>query len=334
MELKLNLSTFSTHNDQILEDHIYDVVIIGGGPAALNAALYCARKDLDAVLVADEIGGQIIKSVSIDNWLGVSSIESSTLINKFFEHIKEYHVKIYPNYHVNSVELDGLIKKIHTQSKAFSAKSIIVATGNQPRCLGILGEQEFIGRGVAYCTTCDGPAFKNKKVVVVGGGNSGVEAAIDMLSYATEIVIVQNSDQLTADQILVQKILSESKISIIYNTICEKIEGTDSVEKLTVKNMITQEKTIIHTDGIFVEIGSVPASKFLPDSMKNENGEVIVNNRSETVIEGVFAAGDVTDTPFKQVAIAVGEGAKSALAAFQYLIKYAKYIQENHDDNV
>lgn len=321
MDFQIDLASFSSSEHTVLENEIYDVLVIGGGPAALNAVLYAARKKLKVAVITDDIGGQIVTSSSIENWIGDIDIKSSVLVNRFYDHVQQFDIPIKKNTKVTSITHEELIKQIScTDGKTYQAKSIIVATGKSPRPLGIPGEKEFVGRGVAYCTTCDGPIFENKKVVVVGGGNSGVEAAIDMLSYASEVVIVQNLSELTSDAVLKEKVLNDSRVSVVYDSVCLRIEGIDAVDKLMVKNTKTNTEEIIKTDGIFVEIGLIPASNFVLDSIKNKMGEIEINADCSTKIKGIFAAGDVTTVPFKQVVIAAGEGAKAALAVYNYVI--------------
>ncbi|MGL4389226.1 MAG: NAD(P)/FAD-dependent oxidoreductase [Brevinema sp.] len=320
MELKIDLTSFSGQEHCLNQEHVYDVIIVGGGPAALNASLYCARKNLDTGIITSKIGGQISESASIENWLGIPFIESNSLVNQFFKHVQEYRIFINQNSEVDRLDLDQTIKKLYSKDRVYQAKSIIIATGSRHRLLGIPGEKEFIGRGVAFCTTCDAPVFQNKKVVVVGGGNSAVVSAIDMAGYASEVILVHRKDKLSADPILTDKLFSNSKISVLYNTVCKKIKGSDHVEFVSLFDLKTNQITDIQMDGFFVEIGFIPASNFVPNILKNERNEIIINKCCETSLSGVFAAGDVTDVPFKQVIIAAGEGAKAALTVTQYIM--------------
>lgn len=321
MDLTLDLSAFSSCETELLESTIYDVLIIGGGPAALNAALYTARKKMNVGIITVDFGGQITQSSSIENWLGDLDTKSNTLVNRFYHHIESFKIPVAKNTRVTSTELEGKIKKVVcNNNKTYQAKSIIIATGKSSRPLNVPGEQEFVGRGVAYCTTCDGPVFTDKKVVVVGGGNSGVEGAIDLISYAKHVTIIQNLSELTADAVLTEKALGNSRVDAIYDSVVVRIEGTNNVERIVLKNTNTNEEFAVETDGIFVEIGLLPASDFAPDSIKEANGEIKISADCSTSIAGVFAAGDVTTVPYKQVVIAAGEGAKAALSAFNYII--------------
>lgn len=321
MDLKIDLSSFTHSETELSESTVYDVLIIGGGPAALNAALYAARKKLNVGLITEDIGGQITQSSSIENWLGDLDTKSNTLVNRFYHHVEHFNIHIVKNTRVLSSELESSIKKIICNNKKiYQAKAIIIATGKSPRPLNVPGEQEFIGRGLAYCTTCDGPVFEDKHVVVVGGGNSGVEGAIDLLSYAKHVTIIQNLSELTADAILTDKVLTHSRINTIYDAIVVRVEGKDTLERIVLKNTKTNEEFSLETDGVFVEIGLLPASNFVSDLIKDTNGEIRIEADCSTQIAGVFAAGDVTTVPYKQVVIAAGEGAKAALSAFNYLI--------------
>lgn len=322
MDLNLDLSSFGQSNDtSVSESTVYDVLILGGGPAALNAALYAARKKMSVAIVTEDIGGQILQSASIENWIGDVELKSNSLINRFYHHVEQFDISITKNTKVVSMELEGSIKKATcTNDKTYQAKSVIVATGKSPRPLNVPGEQEFVGRGVAYCTTCDGPVFANKKVAVIGGGNSGVEGAIDLASYAKQVTIVQNLSELTADAVLQDVVKDNAVIDAVYDSVVVRIEGTDSVEKLVLKNTKTDEEYTLEVDGVFVEIGLLPASSFVSDKIKENNGEIIIDNKCATEIPGVFAAGDVTTVPYKQVVIAAGEGAKAALSAFNYVV--------------
>lgn len=322
MDLKLNLSLFSSSKNEIEENKLYDVLVLGGGPAAMNALLYCARKRMNIAMITKDIGGQIIQSASIENWIGDIDIRSSVLVNRFYDHIQKFELPIKKEAKVTELQADGQIKKVVcSDGKVYQSKAVIIATGKSPRLLGVPGEKELVGRGVAYCTTCDGPAFVNKKVVVVGGGNSSAEATIDMLSYAKEVVVVQNISELTADSILVEKLEKDSRVQVIYDSVCVRIEGEDAVERLIVHNTKEDKEFSIETNAVFVEIGLLPASEFVSDSIKNQYGEIIINADCSTSIAGIYAAGDVSNVPFKQVVIAAGEGAKAALAVYNYIIK-------------
>lgn len=321
MDLKIDLSSFSHKNEVLSEQEIYDVLIIGGGPTALNAALYAARKMLKVAVITDDIGGQIVQSASIENWIGDADIKSDLLINRFYEHVQKYNVPFKKNTKVVEIKTDAPIKTLICNDKtSYKSKALIIATGKFPRLLGVPGEKEFVGKGVAYCTTCDGPLFADKKIVVVGGGDSGVEAAIDMLSYAKEVTVVQNLSELTASAVLSKKLLSNSKVNVVCDSVCVRVEGSKAVEKLVIRNTKTNQEEHLITDGIFVEIGLLPASGFVPDILKNKIGEIEIEADCSTKIPGVFAAGDVTIVPFKQVVIAAGEGAKAALSAYNYVI--------------
>ena len=322
MEFNINLASFLTSEQTVSENEIYDVIIIGGGPAALNSVLYTARKKLKIAVLTEDIGGQMVNNASIENWVGGIDIPSATLIDSFYAHVQKFDVPIKKNTKVTSIDYEGTLKKvICSDGSIYQATAIIIATGKSPTPpLGIVGEKEFGGRGVAYCTTCDGPVFLKKKVVIVGGGNSGVQAAIDILRYASKVTIVQPFSELAADSSLMKKIVNDSRVTFINDSECVRIEGTKTVEKLIIKNTKTNKEKEIKTDGIFVEIGLIPSSNFVPDMIKNNIGEIEINIDCSTKIPGIFAAGDVTTVPFKRVVIAAAEGAKAALAVYNYVV--------------
>lgn len=321
MDFKLDLSSFGAPTPTLDPSHTYDCIIIGGGPAALNALLYTKRKQMDTALITGDIGGQIVQSSTIENWLGTPEIASSDLVNSFFSHVDSFGAPVKKETFVQSMALQGTVKKIIcSDGNSYSAKTVIIATGKNPRKLGVPGEESLTGRGVAYCTTCDGPAFKGKHVVVVGGGNSGVEASLDILSYASKLTVVQNLEDLTADGVLSDKLKSNPAVEIFYNSVCVEVVGKGSVEGLKIKSTTNNLEHIIVCDGVFIEIGLIPASSFAPPEIKNFTGEIVIDAACATKIPGVFAAGDVTTVPYKQVVIAAGEGAKAALSSHAYLI--------------
>lgn len=325
MDFKLDLSSFGTPTPTLDPSHTYDCIIIGGGPAALSALLYTKRKQMDTALITGDIGGQIVQSSTIENWLGTPEIASSSLVNNFFSHVDTFGAPIKKETFVLSMVLKGAVKKIIcSDGNTYSAQTVIIATGKSPRKLGIPGEESLTGRGVAYCTTCDGPAFKGKHVVVVGGGNSGVEASLDILSYASKLTVVQNLEDLTADGVLSDKLKSNPTVEIFYNSVCVEVVGKGSVEGLKIKSTTNNLEHTIDCDGVFIEIGLIPASSFAPAEIKNPSGEIEVDAACATKIPGVFAAGDVTTVPYKQVVIAAGEGAKAALSAHGYLMSLPK----------
>jgi alkyl hydroperoxide reductase subunit F len=297
----------------------FDVLVIGGGPAGASAAIYSVRKGLSTALITEKIGGQVQETKGIENLISVTYTEGPQLAAQLNQHIGSYPIKVLENRRVKHIKTDG-VKAIELESgEHLTADSIIVTTGAKWRELGIEGEKEYIGRGVAFCPHCDGPYYKGKKVAVVGGGNSGVEAAIDLAGIVREVVLFEYNDKLKADQILVDKLKSLPNVSIITSAKTERILGdgqkVTQVEYLD-RSLNREEK--MDLDGVFVQIGLVPNSQFLKETVNlTKFGEIIVDEKGRTSQKGIYAAGDVTTTPYKQIVIAMGEGAKAALAAFE-----------------
>lgn len=300
---------------------LYDVIIIGGGPAGLSAAIYAARKVLKTILISKNIGGQVADTYEIENFLGFSEIETADLIAKFDEHVDRYGIEKLVGTDVNSIELAGKIKKVTDgNGKTYFSKTVIIATGKRPRPLNVSGEKELIGRGVAYCSTCDAPLFAGADVAVIGGGNSALEAAIDLDKVANKVYMVSLTP-LTGDQIVQDKVRNSSKVTIYTEYDTNRIIGTSAVEGLEIKSLATGEVSVLDVEGVFIEIGLLPNSDLVIGTLEtNRQGEIVTDNMCRTGISGVFACGDVTSVPFKQVIIAAGEGAKAALSASDYLI--------------
>ena len=323
--MDFNLSTVSFLSEKnfvpIDTGKVYDVVIIGGGPAGLTAAVYCMRKGVDTAVIVNHIGGQVAETSSIENYMGYRYVNGVELVEKFREQVQQFSIGYDEGNSVETIEDDGIKKVMLTDGRIIKGKTLIIASGKSWRKLGVPGEQRLTGKGVAYCTICDAPLFAGKKVVVVGGGNSGVEAAIDLASVAGEVVVLQLLDKLTADKILQDKLAGFSNVSYIYSSSVQEITGDDKVKGVIIENNNTHTVSEIVTDGVFVEIGLDPNSGFAKDVVEmNKYGEIVVDCACRTSREGVFAAGDVTTVPFKQIIIAGGEGAKAALSACEYLM--------------
>jgi NADH-dependent peroxiredoxin subunit F len=296
----------------------FDVVVIGGGPAGVSAAIYTARKGLSTLMIAEKFGGQVQDTKGIENLISVPYTEGPQLSEALNKHLIQYPVKILEHRRVANIDKDQKI--ISLQSGEFlKAGSIIIATGAKWRELNIPGEKDYMGQGVAYCPHCDGPFYKNKKVAVIGGGNSGVEAAIDLAGIVSEVTLFEYNDQLKADKVLVDKLHSLSNAKIITNARSKSVIGNgQKVTALEYTDLKTQSDVQYELDGIFVQIGLLPNSSFLKDVIDlNKFGEIIVDQKGRTSAQGIYAAGDVTTTPFKQIIIAMGEGAKAALTAFE-----------------
>jgi alkyl hydroperoxide reductase subunit F len=303
----------------VTPETIYDVLIVGGGPAGLNAALYAKRKGLSVGILSERLGGQVLDTSSVENYLGFPSETGEGLMKKFQAHVEELKVPVKEHLQVTGIET-GRIKKIHTNiGEVFQAKAVILATGSKPRMLNVPGEKEFLGRGVAYCAICDGPLFAGMDVIVAGGGNSAVEAAIDLAKIANHVALVHRS-QFRADQILVDQLKKKENVSIHLNTQIQSVEGEGLVSHINALDKESEEVVKIPGNGLFVEIGYLPNSGVFEDLVKrNGRGEIEVNARCETSQAGIFAAGDVTDMPYKQIVISAGEGAKAALTANEYI---------------
>jgi alkyl hydroperoxide reductase subunit F len=302
---------------------MYDLAIIGGGPAALSGAVYAGRKRLDTVLIAKEIGGQLLLMSGIENYLGFESITGAELADKFAKQMAQYNMdEIIGEKVVELFKQDDFFK-IRTESDQWSeARAVIVASGKRSRTLNVPGERELTGRGVAYCATCDAPLFAGRKVAVIGGGNSAFEAVIDLMPIATEIFLVDIASHWLADQILIDKIEGSPKVKSFQQHRVVEILGERRVSEIVIEPIEGGEIKKFEVQGVFVEIGLVPNSDFVEGLVKmNQYQEVIVDCHARTNVPGLFAAGDVTDVPEKQVIISAGEGAKAALSAYRYLIR-------------
>jgi len=296
---------------------IYDLIIIGAGPAGITAAVYAARKKMDILVITKDIGGQASWSGDIQNYTGYQFISGPELAIKFEEHMRKFDFEIKENEEVKEVTSRNEKLFIKTDKDNYQTKVAIVASGKKSRELGVPGEQEFKNKGLTYCATCDGPLFAGRDVAVIGGGNSALDAALQLIKIANRIYIINFTDNLTGDGIMQEKIRADKKVSIFNNSRVKEILGDSFVQAIKIEED-KKEKTL-DVQGIFVEIGLIPNSDFAVDLEKNERKEIVVNQRNETNIPGVFAAGDVTNVPEKQIIIAAGEGAKAVLSAFRYL---------------
>jgi alkyl hydroperoxide reductase subunit F len=300
---------------------LYDTIILGAGPAGLSAAIYAARKLLKTLVVSQNIGGQVAYYYDLDNYLGFSQVNAPDLVNKFEDHVSKYGVETDIGDEIAAVDLVGPFKRVTIGGgKQYLGKTLIIATGSRHRPLNIPGEHELIGRGVSYCSTCDAPLYRNCDVAVVGGGNSGLQAAIDLMQIANQIYLVSLTP-LTGDQILQDRVRQSAKVEIITEYSPTRIHGERLVEALEIAPVRSGELRRLKVDGVFVEIGLMPNSSLFVDALTtNRKGEILVDTECRTGMTGVFACGDVTSVPYKQVVVAAGEGAKAALSAYQYLI--------------
>ena len=307
--------------EKVLENETYDMLVIGAGPAGLNAALYAIRKGMKVGIIAGRIGGQVLDTSSVENYLGFKFETGMDLMHAFEEHVKEYKVPMNSDELVSEI-IDGDVKTIKTDAgKSYLTKTIVLATGSKPRQLGVPGETEYLGRGVAYCAICDGPLFEGREVIVAGGGNSAVEAAIDLSKIASKVKLVHRS-QFRADQILVDKLQSIENVEIFLETQITEVKGEMMMTHVVALDKKSGETIDIKSDGLFVEIGYLPKSEVFAGVVElTDRGEVVVNDKCETNVPGIFAAGDVTTVPYKQIIISASEGAKAALTANEYINK-------------
>jgi len=304
------------------EGHLYDLAIVGGGPAGLTAAVYAARKKLDALLISKDIGGQTLLTSDIENYMGYQYVSGRELAAKFEEQVRKYPIDVAIGEKVETLKPDNGIFTLRTASgKETAARTVIVATGKRSRPLGVPGERELVGRGVSYCAVCDAPLFAGKDVVVVGAGNSGATAVVDLLKIASKIYVVDVIETWRADPVLVERIGTSEKVKILFDHEVVRILGADRVEGIVLRSRKSGEEVELPVQGVFIEIGLIPNSDLVQGVVElNEYGEIVVDCRSRTSVPGIFAAGDVTTVPEKQIIIAAGEGAKAALAAYAYLI--------------
>lgn len=297
----------------------YDVVVLGAGPAGASAAVYTARKGLKTAIIADRIGGQLQETKGIENFISIPYTEGPHLSASLHKHIQEYDIEILEHRRVDSVAT-GDVKTLKLDSgETVRTKALVVTTGAKWRELGVPGEKEYLGRGVAFCPHCDGPFYKGKDIAVIGGGNSGVEAAIDLAGIVKSVTVIEFMPELKADNVLVDKLNSLRNVGVIKNARTNKVIGDgEKVVALEYENRGTQELQQIELDGVFVQIGLVPNSQFIKDIVDtNKFGEIIIDEKCRTSQPGIYAAGDVTTIPYKQIVIAMGEGAKAGLAVFE-----------------
>ena len=295
----------------------YELIIVGAGPAGITAGVYAARKRMYVLIITGDIGGQTSLSWDIENYLGYQFITGPELVEKFKEHLDQFEVKVKEDEKVTTIEKAGDIINIKTDKGDYTAKTAIIASGRRPRKLGVQGEDDFKNKGITYCATCDAPLFAGMDVAVIGGGNAGLDATLQLIKIAKRIYLIEAKSQLSADRIMIQKAQESGKVSVYTDTKVKRIYGEQLVQGMEIVGGEKEED--IPVGGIFVEIGSVPASEFIMGVEKNERGEIIVNCSCETNVPGIFAAGDVTDVFAKQIIVACGEGAKAAIAAFDYL---------------
>ena len=305
----------------------YDLIILGAGPAGMTAGVYAARKQLDTLILSGDIGGQATWSSGIENYLGYTYISGTELVQKFEEHLKQFDIKMEFTKVSKLEKLDGIFRISTADNRKFTASSVIVATGKSPKMLDVAGEKEFTGKGVTYCATCDGPLFSGMEVAVVGGGNSGLEAAVQLMRITPKVYLLEVGHDLRADEI-VQKLARDAEnVEILTRTVVNEIRGDTFVNGIVVQNLDTDVVRELPVKGIFIEVGLVPNTEFIKDLIDlNIYGEIPVDCSARTSIPGLFAAGDVTTVIEKQIIIAAGDGAKAALGAYSYLVRLPEEV--------
>ena len=299
----------------------FDVLVIGAGPAGLTAAMYAARKELSVILISPDIGGQILLTGGIENMPGFSGIMSFDLVDRLEAQVRKYPV-VFETAEVKSLSETetGFCAHLDDGQK-IEARAAIVTAGRRPRTLGIPGETALTGHGVSYCATCDGPLYRGKTVAVIGAGDSAVQAAIELSEIASQVILIVRS-KISADEILKKRLAAKENVEILLGFSPVAALGDSRLSGLSVKQKDTGEVRDISLDGCFIEAGGVANSGFLPEELSlNEKGEIVTTREGETNVPGLFAAGDVTDTPYKQIVIAAGEGAAAALSAADYLLR-------------
>lgn len=302
---------------------LYDLIIIGADSAGLTAGVYAGRKMLKTLIVSQKLGGQTILTNIIENIPGFESITGPEFIIKLSKQAQKYGVEIKEGIKVEGIEKNSNNFLVKSKEESFETKTIIIATGRKPRDLNVPGEKEFKAKGVSYCTTCDAPIFTGKDVVVIGSGNAGLESALDLAKYANKIYVLEITDKLFGDECLQEKLRQTEKIKIITKAKVKEIKGSNFVEKIIYENQQFQETKELNVQGVFINIGWLPATDFLKEFPKrNKTGEIMVNYKTmATSVNGIFAAGDVTDGIYKQIVIAASDGARAALSAYNYLFR-------------
>jgi len=324
MSLEEILSKISSQPDasEFENKDPFDVLVIGGGPSGASAAVYAARKGIRTGIVAERFGGQVMDTMGIENFIGTKYTEGPKLAASLEEHVKEYDIDIMNLQRAKRLEKKDLIEVELENGAVLKSKSVILSTGARWRNVGVPGEAEFKNKGVAYCPHCDGPLFEGKDVAVIGGGNSGIEAAIDLAGIVKHVTVIEFMPELKADSVLQERLFSLPNVTVHKNVATKEITGTDKVNGITFVDRETGEEHHVELQGVFVQIGLVPNTDWLEGTLERTRfGEIIVDKRGATNIPGVFAAGDCTDSAYKQIIISMGSGATAALGAFDYLIR-------------
>ncbi|WP_308635224.1 alkyl hydroperoxide reductase subunit F [Paenibacillus silvisoli] len=318
------LAKIGTKRDdsELFNKEPYDVLVVGGGPAGASAAIYAARKGIRTGVVAERFGGQVMDTVGIENFISLKYTEGPKLAASLEEHVKEYNVDVMKLQRAKSLTKSDLIEVELENGAVLKSKTVILSTGARWRNIGVPGEAEFKNKGVAYCPHCDGPLFAGKRVAVIGGGNSGIEAAIDLAGITSHVTVLEFAPELKADSVLQDRLFSLPNVTVHKNVQTKEITGTDKVNGISYIERDTGAEKHVELEGVFVQIGLVPNTDWLGEGIERTRfGEIVVNSHGATTLPGVFAAGDCTNSPYKQIIISMGSGATAALGAFDYLIR-------------
>jgi NADH-dependent peroxiredoxin subunit F len=296
---------------------VYDLIIIGAGPAGITASVYAARKRMNFLVISKDVGGQAAFSGDIENYTGYQFISGPQLALKFKEHMDNYKVKLKEFEEVTAIKKENNTIFVKTDKGSYESKTLIIASGKRTKELNVPGEKDYKNKGLTYCATCDGPLFTGKDVVVVGGGNSALDAVLQLINIASHVYLINITDDLTGDLIMQDKVKTSDKVTILNNTRIKSISGDRFLTSIKIAS--NSEERTLAVQGVFVEIGLIPNSEFSEILDKNKQGEININCANETNVHAIFAAGDVTNVPEKQIIIAAGEGSKAVLSAFRYL---------------
>lgn len=299
---------------------MYDLIIVGAGPSGIAASVYAARSRMNFLVISKDIGGQAALSGDVENYIGYQFITGPELALKFEEHMKEYNIELKENEEVTELKKNNDVILVKSNKGTYETKTAVIASGKKAKELNVPGEKEFKNRGLTYCATCDGPLFGGKDVAVIGGGNSALDATIQLINIAKHVYLINIGPKLTGDAIMQEKVTGNKKVSILNNSQITAVLGDKFVNGIKIKRGDKEETLAV--EGVFVEVGLTPSSEFAKELDKNKKGEIRINCASQTNIPGVFAAGDVTEIPDKQIIIAAGEGAKAVLSAFRYLAQH------------
>lgn len=326
---KIDTGAANRDAEKMSAKEAFDVLVVGGGPAGAAAAIYAARKGIRTAIAAERFGGQVLDTMAIENFISVKETEGPKLVRALEEHVKEYDVDVMNLQRASALvpaSSEGGLHEVKFENGAsLKAKTVILSTGARWREMGVPGEQEYKAKGVCFCPHCDGPLFKGKRVAVIGGGNSGVEAAIDLAGIVAHVTLLEFADTLRADAVLQKKLYSLPNVTVIKSAQTTEVKGDgQKVTSLVYKDRTTEELHTVELEGIFVQIGLLPNSDWLKGTVElSRFGEIVIDAKGATNIPGVFAAGDVTTVPYKQIVIAMGEGSKASLSAFDHLIRHS-----------